>query len=714
MNGWNLYALLATTGAGAIVPVVAAMVAHRLHRREQRLPAATAFENVESLLVERRTTLAKVETELRDKLAAAAQCDVAIAEAQFYQSRVIEARQELETMASRLQELEDLKRALAELREDVVIARQQKEELATERTELERTLEKWRAEIDAMGGQRVELDAAIQSLSEQKRTLLAEIEDITRQMQRLGQENHQALETLQAARSEHQSLLEKASGLRAETVGLETALGPLRQQHDSLTERVNALVGRRDELEQANRETESRLRDIKAAEREAGADLNRLKEQVIEADRLLTAARDAYQTLTDKANALRAEVAGLEATKESLAAWIKGVQVTKEGLAKGSLDELIRPPTCFAAFSKPATKESDEPAALQRVEEHLTSLGLSFPRRVLYAFHTCLKIADISPLTVLAGISGTGKSQLPRRYAEAMGLHFLPLAVQPRWDSPQDLFGFYNYLEQRYKATELARAMVHLDAGNWPEQAKGNSDRVVLTLLDEMNLARVEYYFSEFLSKLEMRHGDDARTAAAIDLELGKLPEDAKTRVYPVENFLFVGTMNEDETTQTLSDKVVDRANVFRFTRPAELATRQDGASGRPAQGYLPLPVWRSWHRPEANDRQVADWIAQLNEALDGLGRPFGHRLYQAILAYVGNHPDAKDIRGRRQAFADQLELRIFPKLRGIEPDIQRDNLGRIHRLLEELGDDALTRAFDQACGRELFVWPGVRREAER
>ena len=107
------------------------------------------------------------------------------------------------------------------------------------------------------------------------------------------------------------------------------------------------------------------------------------------------------------------------------------------------------------------------------------------------------KTNDISPLVVLAGISGTGKSELPRHYADGMGMHFLLTAVQPRWDSPQDLFGFYNYLEKRYKATELARAMVQFERynqGKWkrPEDCKvdNRSDRMLLVLLDEMNLAR--------------------------------------------------------------------------------------------------------------------------------------------------------------------------------------------------------------------------------
>ena len=169
-------------------------------------------------------------------------------------------------------------------------------------------------------------------------------------------------------------------------------------------------------------------------------------------------------------------------------------------------------PISFPDLS-PVAGSPNEKQLLKKTADYIRGQKLYFPERVLYAFHTALKISDISPLVVLAGISGTGKSELPRRYAEGMGLHFVILPVQPRWDSPQDLFGFYNYLEGRYKATELARAMVQFELYNrdsWPLPEDWNhdrSDRMLLVLLDEMNLARVEYYFSEFLSRLETRRG---------------------------------------------------------------------------------------------------------------------------------------------------------------------------------------------------------------
>ena len=73
-----------------------------------------------------------------------------------------------------------------------------------------------------------------------------------------------------------------------------------------------------------------------------------------------------------------------------------------------------------------------------------------------------MKTNETTQMAVLAGISGTGKSQLPRQYAIGMGIGFLQIPVQPRWDSPQDLMGFYNYIEGAF-TTDMARALWALD-----------------------------------------------------------------------------------------------------------------------------------------------------------------------------------------------------------------------------------------------------------
>jgi 5-methylcytosine-specific restriction endonuclease McrBC GTP-binding regulatory subunit McrB len=318
-------------------------------------------------------------------------------------------------------------------------------------------------------------------------------------------------------------------------------------------------------------------------------------------------------------------------------------------------------------------------------------------------------VQDISALVILAGISGTGKSELPQAYAEFSGAPLVMLPVQPRWDSPQDLQGFYNYIEKKYKPTEL---MHYLYQHQRDSELKG---RMVMVLLDEMNLARVEYYFSDFLSKLETRRNKQTY----LDLEAGslKLKEDQKKVLIP-EEFLFVGTMNEDETTQSLSDKVLDRANVLTFGRPPELKLRDRHHSKPPIPGeYLPWQTFKGWYKEPTTGSpltdKVKDYVDQANSMMEELGRPFAHRVYQAIAKYVSNYPNAEHNEViLKQAMADQFGQKLLPKLRGVmvEDTTVKPVLDKMEALLSELQDDALNQAFEKARNGQYgqFQWKGM------
>jgi len=354
----------------------------------------------------------------------------------------------------------------------------------------------------------------------------------------------------------------------------------------------------------------------------------------------------------------------------------------------------------------------------------LRAKGLHFPERVQLAFHTSLKAAHINPLVVLAGVSGTGKSALPMAYAEATGMNFISLAVQPGWSGPQDLLGFYNYLERKYKATELARALAQMSrfsAKDLPGlKIDSRKDQMLLLLLDEMNLARIEYYFSDFLSRLEQRRGrkiedEQRRREVSLLVDAGSLPaKEAPRFIFPDFNVLFVGTMNEDESTQSLSDKVIDRANVLRFGAPKELKA-SSAPTVAPTADFLPRATWEQWVKPFDgngfdNERTA---LTQLNQMIESVNRPFGHRVYRAILDYLANYPGASTDPARcRHALADQIEQKIIPKLRGL--DTQDDTASRC---LDQLGatiaglqDPELADAFTRARQQHLFEWFGVKR----
>ena len=393
-------------------------------------------------------------------------------------------------------------------------------------------------------------------------------------------------------------------------------------------------------------------------------------------------------------------------------------------------DLLRNLPSCLALDHLPNEKNIhvDEERALDEVRIQLEQSGYHFHKRVVKAFHTALKCHDINPLTVLAGVSGTGKTLLPAAYARLMGMHSLVIAVQPRWDSPQDMFGFYNYLEKKYKATDLARALIRMDPYNTVDgldKKEKRKDRMLLVLLDEMNLARTEYYFSEFLSKLELRRLSGT-SANANDREHSKILLDTGPGRNPIpfwvgSNVLFAGTMNEDETTQTLSDKVLDRANVLRFGRPAKKITggqQSIQTSQLPDPlGYLPASQWENWCKPVLSGawtNPVQEWIDALNDALTKAGRPFGHRVSQSIMAYVTNYPGVTINDTYKDAFADQIEQKIFPKLRGLDTMEGNTVFDGVGRIIEKTGDETLGKAFaeatqDNATG--MFLWQGVTRQ---
>ena len=468
-------------------------------------------------------------------------------------------------------------------------------------------------------------------------------------------------------------------------------------------------------------------------------ELEALRQEKNELERRLTALREQEQAVANTAAELQAQCANLGAQIESNQGFLdelRAEQRSRDGhlyTPEETLNELWQPALQLSEYES-ATDALNEHTAIQNVQDYLRAHGLRFPDRVINAFHTSLKIADHTPLLVLAGISGTGKSLLPRRYAEAMGMHFLNIPVQPRWDGPQDLVGFFNYLENRYKATELLRSLIQMDehCSDWASESfdAWADDRLLLVLLDEMNLARVEYYFSEFLSRLEIRRDIDPnqevdRATASLRLDIGDIGTGKPPLVFVDRNVFFVGTMNEDESTMTLSDKVVDRAGIMRFGRPRNLSGNGvanagvDPGSFR-SRSYLHKLTWMEWinngHKRTLPD-EVDEHISRLNEALSKIGRPFGYRTRDAIREYVRQYPYESDA-DRQAAMADQIEQRILPKLRGLDTtdDNARRTIQDIHDLVRGLNDTQLGDAIERAnreLGGHMFVWTGVERTME-
>ena len=624
----------------------------------------------------RREEILDLDARLADLRREQAETERQSLDAQHWRALVDQAKRDYETLEDKIAEVDRVKDEYEAAKNDLAAKQAEVDELLRKRDELKDQI----GDIEARRTEAEELNREIENKEKALTALKGEISNLNDQRDAMHQ-----------ARFEVDQLARRKETLDGEIAYVRKELDPLKKEKSDLEKEVNLLRAERDRLKNLRAEVDD-----------------------------LTARKSALEVRVAE---LRKEKEKLDGDRPGITAAQTASGLTKQEAAKAVEDLWQRPACLFDGKGAPILKDrravTSEQDAISGVSKYLNNKGLRFDEALIKRFHTSLKIGRISPLTVLAGISGTGKSLLPQCYAEAMGIPFLKAAVQPRWDSPQDLLGFYNYLEKRYKATEFARALAYMDTNslNADRLIMRMNDRLLLILLDEMNLARIEYYFSEFLSRLEGRPAPDITEEvfirpSRIEIDV-PLSDGTALSIYPGHNLLFAGTMNEDESTQALSDKVLDRGNVIRFKRPDKLVTRAETQAVAPRSDFLTFDAWRSWYRPElapAKRQRLDEHLNTLNEYLEALGRPFGHRVYQAIYAFAANHPDVDDANSEDRSLADMLTMRILPKLRGIDLGAHgQEAVNRIADLVEkQLDDQSLADAIKGSIGDDgLFTWRG-------
>lgn len=169
-----------------------------------------------------------------------------------------------------------------------------------------------------------------------------------------------------------------------------------------------------------------------------------------------------------------------------------------------------------------------------------------------------------SHFIILEGLSGTGKTSLPKYFSEYVGCSACFTPVQASWKDRSDILGYYNDFTAKFKETPFLRALY---------SASYRTDDINLMVLDEMNLSRVEYYFADFLSVLELDTEVWKIELMPVSTK-GKLPAaliDGCSVKIP-SNTWFIGTANKDDSTFTITDKVYDRAVIIDFSRRNEAA----------------------------------------------------------------------------------------------------------------------------------------------
>lgn len=314
-----------------------------------------------------------------------------------------------------------------------------------------------------------------------------------------------------------------------------------------------------------------------------------------------------------------------------------------------------------AAPAKELPKPFTEGDLLARLKEAAENDGLLYAEKDLFHFHISMKS---SRLVILAGKSGIGKSGLVRLYGRALGLpesqvRFLP--VRPSWMDDGDVLGYVDMKNMVYRSADTGLAELLIDAAAHPEKQ-------YIVCFDEMNLARVEHYFAQFISVLEK---EDHPMIRLYNPSLA--PRLYNSEKYPPEipvgrNVLFTGTVNVDESTCHFSDKILDRANVITLSQCHFRDLLKLSPKERKVYKEITAEEYDDFRVKEGmglNDKEL-ELLDALNDAFTKSGMPYGigFRVAQQMGRYLENIPEEAGI-SRGEGLDAQLVQRVFTKLRG-------------------------------------------------
>ena len=230
-----------------------------------------------------------------------------------------------------------------------------------------------------------------------------------------------------------------------------------------------------------------------------------------------------------------------------------------------------------------------------------------------------------SKIIILEGISGTGKTSLPYAMGKFFNNNTSIVSVQPSWRDRAELVGYFNEFTKKFNETDFLNSLYETTLREDPN----------FIVLDEMNLARIEYYFADFLSIMEMPDIAEWK----IDLISSPSPTDPKNVIYGKllvpQNVWFVDTANNDDSTFTITDKVYDRAIVLELNQKADYFDAPMTESFNCTFNYLESLFDRAYKEYEISDKNIA-LIKDLDAFIQSKFKiSFGNRIMKQLKLFV-------------------------------------------------------------------------------
>lgn len=300
---------------------------------------------------------------------------------------------------------------------------------------------------------------------------------------------------------------------------------------------------------------------------------------------------------------------------------------------------------------------------------------LYYNKKDIISFHVSAKT---NMLTIIGGMSGTGKTQLAKLYGETLGLELGKsmkiIAISPSYQEPNDILGFLNPTTGIYHESETGLVSLLLEAEQHP-------DRLYMVIFDEMNLSQVEHWFSPFISLLEL--SEDERYLTLFNEKDRCINEFYKPKIKINNNIIFVGTVNFDETTKSFSDRLLDRANVIYPEKMSFADIKENyqsfGVNSNIESLNVVTKAYRKhWFNSKSMDpfqvltKEELLLLDEIHELLYSFDKQKGvsFRTINGIANFISNIPfdeNGQRMLSRREAFDLQVLQRILSKIKGIE-----------------------------------------------
>lgn len=249
-------------------------------------------------------------------------------------------------------------------------------------------------------------------------------------------------------------------------------------------------------------------------------------------------------------------------------------------------------------------------------------LNLYYNEKIIRTFFAGMAASKI---LILEGISGTGKTSLPYAMGKFFGHDSAIISVQPSWRDRAEMIGYLNEFTKKFNETDFLKELYETTY----------REDLNFIVLDELNLARIEYYFAEFLSIMEMPNEAEWK----IDVVSDRQPSDPKHfidgKILVPQNVWFIGTANKDDSTFTITDKVYDRASSIIMNSKAEFVDAPYTEGVTMSHEYLKTLFDAAWKAhpisPKALDNlgKLDDFIAQKFKIT------FGNRIMKQIKLFT-------------------------------------------------------------------------------